>query len=156
MPLLRGGFHRGRPRRDPQPGASVAFLAAGWSVPPDLAPGTTLPWLDGYWDPQQIEMVLDPNHGWERRVFAASPARFFEKDGIHGWAPVGDRIPEGARDTGIREEAWDHEHCEICFAHIGAGGAPEGYVDAEERWLCVNCYEKHAARQDISFVTGAR
>jgi hypothetical protein len=135
----------------PQPGAPATFLAAAWSVPPELTPGTTFPWLDGYWDPYQIEMVLDPDHGWERRVFVAEPARYFEINGVTTWQPAGNSLPDGARDLGIREGDWDHENCDICFAHIGGSGSPEGYVDAEERWLCVECHDKYAARQDISF-----
>ncbi|HVG07197.1 MAG TPA: hypothetical protein VNM67_05785 [Thermoanaerobaculia bacterium] len=135
----------------PQPGASATLLAEAWCISPELSPGKTFPWIDGYWQPYQIEMVLDPDHRWERRVFAAEPARSFEIEGATAWQPAGAPLPEGARDLGIREGAWDHEHCDLCFAHIGASGSPEGYVDAEERWLCVECHDKYAARQDISF-----
>jgi hypothetical protein len=60
-------------------------------------------------------------------------------------------LPEGAVDLGVRDGAWDHEHCELCNAHIGAAGSPVGYVDPDNRWLCTTCYETYAALHDVSF-----
>jgi hypothetical protein len=57
---------------------------------------------------------------------------------------------------GVRAGAWDHEHCELCGATVGAGGTPEGYVDAADHWLCPACFERYAARQDVSFAVNGR
>ena len=137
------------------PGGLATVRAVAWSVPADLGPGTVLPWLDAYWEPHQVERILDREHRWERRTFAAEPAHYFELGGVRGWQKAGDPLPEGARDLGIREAGWDHEHCDLCRAHIGAGGVPEGYVDPQEYWLCPECYARYAAPHDIAFALDA-
>ena len=121
------------------------------ALAPDLAPGATFLWLDCYWQPYHLSMVLGPAERWQRRTFVAEPAHFFSLGGVRGWQPAGGRLPDGAVDLGVRAGAWDHEHCELCRAHIGAGGAPEGYVDPDEYWLCAECHERYAARHDIAF-----
>ena len=45
---------------------------------------------------------------------------------------------------------WDHEHCELCNAHIDPGGT--GYVDHSDHWVCAGCYTKYVAVHDLSFL----
>ena len=118
---------------------------------PEVAPGATFPWLDHYWQPYHLAMILAPVERWERRTFVATPARYFWQGTVTGWQHVDAALPEGAVDLGVREGAWDHEHCELCNAHIGAAGSAEGYVDPDDRWLCPACYAKYAAPHDVSF-----
>ena len=49
-----------------------------------------------------------------------------------------DRLPEGAV---LDENAWDHEHCELCMRKISEypKDQHEGYTDGKN-WLCINCY----------------
>ena len=42
-------------------------------------------------------------------------------------------------------EAWDHEHCEFCWATFSKSECDlhEGYVTADDkaRWICPECFE---------------
>ena len=118
---------------------------------PDVTAGATFPWLDHYWQPYHLAMILAPAEGWERRTFVATPARYFRQGTVTGWQELDALLPEGAMDLGVRDGAWDHEHCELCNARIGAAGSAEGYVDPDARWLCSACYETYAVSHDVSF-----
>lgn len=44
-------------------------------------------------------------------------------------------------------QAWDHEHCEFCWAKFMPTGKSadasvlsEGYVTADDRWVCDGCF----------------
>ena len=91
---------------------------------------------------------------WEPRTFSAAPAQYFRLGGATGWQPVGEALPHGAEDLGVRDGGWDHEHCELCNAHIGGTSDPHGYVDPEEHWLCPPCYQRYAVARDLAFVDG--
>jgi len=134
------------------PGAPVAFTTPDAELAPELAPGAAYPWVDGYWQAHHVDMILAGPAHWQRRRFEAAPAQYFRLAGVTGWQPLGEPLPEGAEDLGVRAGAWDHEHCELCRAHIGDGGAAEGYVNPDGRWLCPTCYVRYAAVRDVSFV----
>jgi hypothetical protein len=148
-PSIVGGFDA-VPRQANMP---LVFITPDAHLAPELAPGTIYPWLDMYWQPYHLEMILAGPQHWQRRTFTAAPAHFFRQAGVTGWQPVGGPLPEGAVDLGVRERAWDHEHCELCRATVGANGVPEGYVNAQDHWLCQSCFERYAARRDVSFAT---
>ena len=43
-------------------------------------------------------------------------------------------------------DAWDHEHCNICMAHIcneEDHGFQKAYFDGEGTWVCPPCYQEH-------------
>ncbi|MEP6622383.1 MAG: hypothetical protein ABJE47_23875 [bacterium] len=131
------------------------FITPDAALAPELAPGLTYPWLDGYWDPRHVAMVLAPEESWRRRTFAATPARYFRLEGATGWQPVEAELLEGTEDLGVRKGAWDHEHCELCNASIGAGGTADGFVNPDDYWLCVDCHERYAVPHDLSFALDA-
>ena len=114
----------------------------------ELRPGVSYPWVDGYWQPYHVTMILAGS--WEARVFSPGPARYFRFNGVTGWQPEDAALLEGAEDLGVREGGWDHEHCELCNARIGGSADAHGYLDPEQ-WLCVECYEQHAVPRDVSF-----
>ena len=132
---------------------AVDFDTPDAALADELAPGVTYPWVDGYWQAYHVAMILAGH--WEPRLFAAARARYFRLNGITGWQPEDAALLDGAEDLGVRAGAWDHEHCELCRAHIGGPGDPHGYVDPEEHWLCVACYEQYATTRDVSFVVEA-
>ncbi len=116
--------------------------------------GKTFFYLDAYWKAYQVWMVADENHAWEQLTFLASDA-------------VSDRVEdsEGKRLRRFRKATpqdlgnpslnivpggWDHEHCELCWAHIDAGDAC--FRDASDHWVCVQCYERYVKAHDLSFV----
>lgn len=117
---------------------------------PEIHPGSTLHWMCPSWQPYHVHMIRRGQ--WKRHTFAAQDAVTFELDEVKGWNRVAEEIPEGAVATGIRPGGWDHEHCEICGSRIGLGGFEEGYVDAEDHWLCPSCYERWAKPQDLGFL----
>ena len=120
-----------------------------------VAEGDRFPWIDGYWRPHQVAMVVEPDHVWSAAEFVATPARFFLLAGVRGWQRADAPLPDGATELEIRAAAWDHEHCEICQAKIGVGGAPAGFRDTEDRWLCRDCHERFVALRDLSFLVDA-
>lgn len=136
---------------DPATGAAV-FWAPYWTPESPAQPGAVLPWLDAYWQAYHVSMIVDPTNAWRREAFVASDAQYFELDGHRGWQKFGEAFLEGAAPREVVRGGWDHEHCELCRAHIGASGAPTGYVDLEDRWLCEACYHRYAASRDLSFL----
>jgi hypothetical protein len=125
------------------------------ALAPDLRIGAEFPWLDGYWQPRHLSMILAVSERWERRRFVPSPARYFRVDGVRGWQADSEPLPAGATDLGVRADGWDHEHCELCEARISTDENPEGYVDPENYWLCLDCFDKYASLNDISFAAEA-
>jgi hypothetical protein len=128
---------------------AVEFTTPDAGLAKELAPGVTYPWVDGYWQAYHVAMILAGR--WAPRVFSATPARYFRLNGVTGWQPEDAPLLEGAQDLGVREGAWDHEHCELCRARIGAPGDRQGYVDPEDHWLCARCYQQYALTRDVSF-----
>ena len=135
------------------PGELVEFRSPDDEMAAGLAPGESYPWIDGYWQAYHVTMILAGR--WEPRRFSAEAAHYFRQGRVVGWQPLGGSLPPGAEDLGIREDAWDHEHCELCRAHIGGPGDPEGYVDPDDHWLCRACYELYAVPRDVSFAAEA-
>jgi len=146
-PSIIGGFDA-VPRQADVP---LVFITPDADIAPELAPGVVYPWLDSYWQPYHLDMILAGPEHWQRRTFTATPAHYFRQAGVTGWQPAGGPLPEGAEDLGVRGGAWDHEHCELCRATIGARGAPDGCVNPQDYWLCENCFDRYAARRDVSF-----
>jgi hypothetical protein len=120
-----------------------------------IAVGDRFPWFAAYWRPHQVAMVVEPDHVWAHTEFVAASARFFLLAGVRGWQRADAALPDGAIELEIRPGAWDHEHCEICQATVGAGGAAAGFRDTDDRWLCENCHERYVTLRDLSFLIDA-
>ena len=135
------------------PESQIEFRTSDVAHAPDLRVGAVYPWIDGYWQAYQVAMILAGK--WQPRTFAAGPARYFRLAGVTGWQPPDAPPLEGAEDLGIRESAWDHEHCELCGDRIGGSASSQAFVDPADHWLCVKCYERYAVPRDVSFVAEA-
>ena len=120
-------------------GQVVRFLSPDPEFVGELRDGESYPWVDIYWQAYHVTMVLAGR--WEPRTFVATPARYFRLNGVTGWQQ---------EDRGAREGGWDHEHCELCNAHIGGPGDPHAFVDPEDHWLCRSCYDRYAVPRDLS------
>ncbi len=131
----------------------VEFHTFDLALAPELRAGVSYPWIDEYWQAYHVDMILAGQ--WEERVFVSTPARYFRLNGVIGWQPDGTPLPEDAEDLGVRDGGWDHEHCALCGAHIGAAGEPHGFVDPGEHWLCDACYHTYALPRDLGFLTEA-
>lgn len=140
---------------------------------PDIL-GEKLFYLSPYWQAFNIWMVLDPGWGWKRTQFHAVDAvaetyeapdvsivdgrevrkwtkleRADKKGPLSRYRPA---LDQDSTDQSVRDvpSGWDHEHCELCKAHIKAGVF--GYRDPNDRWMCESCYETYVKLRDLSFV----
>ena len=123
--------------------------------------GQALAYLSPYWQAYNVWMVLDPNWRWEKRQFQAVDAIAVDSmsgDGreISGWRKltpadaVGDQTSPPMPESRVIPLGWDHEHCDLCNAHIDPGDV--GYCDLVERWLCEKCYIRYVLEHDLAFV----
>jgi hypothetical protein len=131
---------------------TAVFDASTEHLHPALVVGSTFPIYNSYWF-GRIDLVLDAGIQWRRKQFVA-PDAFVQDAPTPGWrqsraAELGD---ESRADGQIVPGGWDHEHCEICWRHIGSGGDPEGYVTGNDEWVCTSCYSRYVERHDLSFV----
>jgi hypothetical protein len=128
--------------------------------------GESLPFLDGCWKGYHVLMVSEPAWVWTRILFQAQDAvaeMWTDEDGSE-WAILRMKHVEGVPNVSYRVYpnipdiapdgtvigGWDHEHCELCEAHI----EPEqfGYVDRGNHWVCEKCYTTFVSVHDISFL----
>jgi hypothetical protein len=137
--------------------------------------GQTLAYLSPYWQAFNVWMVLDPNWGWKKKQFQGADAvasdyeaketsivdgrevKIWTKlEPLHGRGgqsrhyPGGDQSGPLSSESRVIPSGWDHEHCDLCKAHIDPGDF--GYCDPGERWMCQKCYEKYVTRCDLAFV----
>jgi hypothetical protein len=114
------------------------------------AVGAKLPYVDGYWNASDIEMVISEGHAWKRVTFEAQDAAMSRHEGGRVLRKASDMPARGNTPEQIVAGGWDHEHCKICWAHIDPGQV--GYANNDDHWLCEACYEKYAAPHDLSFM----
>ncbi|HEV2296946.1 MAG TPA: hypothetical protein VGR72_00330 [Candidatus Acidoferrales bacterium] len=114
------------------------------------AVGVRVPYVDGYWDASDIEMVLDENHGWRRLTFDAQDALMSRYEGGRMLRKASDVSADENTPGQIIPGGWDHEHCKLCWKHIDPQQI--AYVDTDRNWLCEACYEDYIVRHDLSFI----
>jgi hypothetical protein len=118
-------------------------------------------------------MVLDPEWGWQKKQFVGIDpiAEDFQSEDtsiiggreVKVWTklspvrgedsrlyPATDQSSTPASPARLVTLGWDHEHCELCNAHIDIG--MYGFCDPEDRWMCENCYARYVLRRDLAFV----
>ena len=132
--------------------STAVFEAPFWSDDSPIQVGSTVPWIDGRWQAYHLKMIVDPDAVWKRVRFIPSDAQHFRQGLVHGWSKAGTPLAGDQVPTHIVADGWDHEECVICDTHIGRGGASEGYVDLEDRWLCEACYERYARPRRVDFL----
>jgi hypothetical protein len=136
---------------DSQDGSAV-FHSTGKEIP--AVQGATLPYLSSYWQAYHVWMVLDGGSRWRRVRFDALDAlseSFTADDGTDYRKLSKLKLDEDAPDASqVVAGGWDHEHCELCNAHIDDGNF--GYTDTDGWWVCLSCFEKYVSRQDLSFI----
>jgi hypothetical protein len=136
--------------------ASYSVLVAG-SADDELARlevGERYIWLATYWDMPFVEAVADESTVWRRFELQPTDAQYFRQGDVVGWREVGSELPEGAASIGVKPGGWDHEHCDLCDAHIDARN-PIGYTNDDGYFLCSRCYERYGTTHDVSFQVGA-
>jgi hypothetical protein len=98
---------------------------------------------EDWWTPSQIELVNDTPRIWKKQSFHSIPGYWLPSENGKSLSKLlpGGELPEGAI---LDPTAWDHEHCELCWATITeqGGDLQEGYTDGKD-WLCVPCYQHY-------------
>jgi hypothetical protein len=116
--------------------------------------GQRLAYLDGYWQAYHVRMVAESERSWEKLIFAASDAVSINTEGGDGRQLNGIRKANPVDllnpDVQIVHNGWDHEHCELCNAHIDPGDCC--HRDTDDRWVCQTCYNRYVQPHDLSFV----
>ncbi len=153
--------------------SKIAILTCQEKEEPTV--GLESAYLSPYWQAFHVWMVLDPNWGWERRLFSgidavaedyeAQDVSIVEGRDVKVWTklepagegrgqsrhyPATDQSLPVNPGTRLVLGAWGHEHCELCHEHIEAGML--GYCDPQERWICERCYERYVSQRDLAFV----
>ncbi len=118
--------------------ANDRFASDNESEARGLSVGDRLPWFDDRFQVPIVQAIIDESHVWRRVNYEARDATYFRLRNAVGWQETGGKLPDGAVETGVTPEGWDHEHCTFCRESIHAGGPP-GYADSEELWLCSAC-----------------
>jgi hypothetical protein len=96
---------------------------------------------EGWWTPQQIQLVGDRSRKWVKRNFSPRNATIVEQEGMKVIRPAS--TEECVTDSVI-ENGWDHEHCALCWAKISLQKTDEeiGYSDGKD-WVCEKCFQKY-------------
>ena len=131
---------------------NAVFTAPSWVQRDLIKAGSVVPWLPVSWQFFHVNMIL--RSSWERRAFVSSDAQHFQQGDAYGWTKAGEPLRSDRVPTHIVEGGWDHEECRICYAHVGRGGLPEGYVNQDEAWLCLTCFERYGRTRDLGFIFG--
>jgi hypothetical protein len=152
---------------------NAAILTCDEKDEPGVA-GKSLAYLNCYWRPHMIWMVLDTSWGWAKKQFCGLDAiaedfeandisiidgrevKFWTKlapmrdSGQSRHYPTSDQNSLPGSGPRLVPLGWDHEHCELCNAHIDVGNF--GYCDPDDQWLCEKCHERFVVPRDLSFV----
>jgi hypothetical protein len=98
---------------------TATFTAPFWSSASPIQVGSVVPWLDGWWRPYHVSMIVDQAVTWTRTEFVPARAVHFRQGDVHGWTREGMALPDDAVVTRVDPGGWDHEHCELCNGRIG-------------------------------------
>ncbi len=145
--VLGNRFIWGKWRDGDQSGGSASIHFNNPADAGGLQAGVAYPFIDSYWG-DRAELVLDSSTSWRRAVFAPV-------DAVSVTGPDGSLMRKAGPDDvsgQIVAGAWDHEHCEVCWQKIGAGGQAVGWVNSEGQWACESCYVAYVAARSLEFV----
>jgi hypothetical protein len=155
------------------PATGDAVFESADAVPPEL-PGASLPYVDGYWQAYHVWMVAEPLWQWRRvpmlrcevesEVVPETRECWIEGKPVQAWLRIWAQGKREARQrycplyggdieqqkSRIIAAGWNHEHCELCNAHIHAGD--HAFVDPGEHWDCEACHARFVVPHDLSFL----
>jgi hypothetical protein len=101
--------------------------------------------IEEWWTDYQKALVRDRSAVWARKAFKKVAGIWTATEGGRVLKKLieGEALPDGGV---VDENAWDHEHCELCWTTISDYPTyeHEGYTDGKN-WLFVSCYEKYVA-----------
>ena len=77
------------------------------------------------------------SRSWKKETWFPTPALIFTSGTVAKFIGQDYDPAEATLD----EKAWDHDHCEICGWKLNEkAGRNIDYTDADENWLCSECY----------------
>jgi len=115
-------------------------------------PGRVFPYIDGYWQPWDIEIIIDEFSNWNKIDFKPTDAEYFRLNGVIGWHEIGNQLPIGAQSIGLKKDGWDHEHCHYCQKQISLKAQIYGYRNNDNIWVCESCYTKYVLTHNLAFL----
>ena len=138
--LYLGGdqFVEGKFRNVNESTSSVSFAFKHPNSVPDIKPGESLRYLDGYWG-ERCLIVLDRSRDWREFTFEPRDAIKTFHDGRK------EEIPGG----------WDHEHCAICWATISQKEHHSFMKSSQDDCVCPDCFRNHVEPRNIDFIREA-
>ncbi|MDP4151662.1 MAG: hypothetical protein Q8927_19220 [Bacteroidota bacterium] len=98
---------------------------------------------EDWWTEWQTELAQDKSRVWIKTKFQKRAGYWVNVEGGRFLGRVEDNEPLPP-DAGLELNAWDHEHCELCFQKISEypGDQAEGYFNGSH-WICVECFNKY-------------
>lgn len=120
-----------------------------------LQPKQQVVYFDGYWG-ERAEIALNPDRKWKRTKFEPEDAMVYRHRGLV-WVgkAVKSTQAEQLAEAGppeIIENAWEHEHCAICWEKIAEYAQTHGYRDQLGTWICERCYEEYVQARSLAFI----
>ncbi|MDR3628560.1 MAG: hypothetical protein P4L45_17065 [Ignavibacteriaceae bacterium] len=115
-------------------------------------PGKAFPYIDGYWQPMDVAIILDELSTWNKVHFKPTDAEYFRLNGAIGWQETGKKLPVGAQFMELKKDGWDHEHCRLCWENISLQTQPFGYRNNDNIWVCESCYTKYVLTHNLDFL----
>lgn len=114
--------------------------------------GKCYPYVSGY-DWTAVELVLAKDLSWTSTVFEPSRALVFSYRGYTVSVPFneGQSLENLPAASKIVENAWDHNHCNICNGCICKIHGPDAFVSTEGAWICKACYEDYVLPRKVNF-----
>src|SRR5688572_3129051 len=91
----------------------------------------------------QRKLIEDESIVWQRKTFKNADGYWIRVDNGNMLGKVSDN-PELPPNVMIEKNAWDHEHCSLCWQTISekVDFQHEGYTNGKD-WLCIECYNKY-------------
>ena len=138
--LYLGGtkFIEGKFRNVNEISRSVCFAFKHPDRVPEIQPGESIRYFDGYWGERAL-LVFDDSLGWHERVFEPRDAVKTFHDGHT------EEIPGG----------WDHDHCSICWATISQRENTTFVKSIHNDSVCMECYRLYVLAKSIDFIQEA-
>jgi len=97
--------------------------------------------VEDWWIPHQLKTVEDRSKKWDLKIFSPQDGCWIKYDGGKALGKI-DKDKAIPTEATLEKDAWDHEHCELCFETISPSCQKEGFTDGNE-WVCVSCFEKY-------------
>jgi hypothetical protein len=101
------------------------------------------PLTEEWMTPSQKEIVLDESLVWQKNRFKSTDGYWVEYKGGKILGRISDisELPPGAI---IEKNAWNHEHCSLCWETISEelNYQHEGFTNGKD-WLCEKCYKEY-------------